>query len=221
RAVNGPTTRDAEEIDFTAEWVKEHYKDECFIVVERGSANENGDGILIPFSWASGAVTLRGIIDSATANIDFELGSTVPLYGYQKLCALRGNLRQGIVGTYDGGAGSGMITMFHKGRDVWLDVSFKSIYSRVDRSSFIVSLPKVRFFMPNDDISLTDEDRNLPWNLELTGGNRPRPPLKGSLCLSTLEHCLSCRSSIHAGCGYFCRIISVTPFRILSVIVLV
>ena len=28
----------------TAVWVREHYKDECFIVVERGAANENGDG---------------------------------------------------------------------------------------------------------------------------------------------------------------------------------
>ena len=36
-----------------------------------------------------------------------------------------------------------MITMFHKGRDVWLDISYKSVFARVDRSSFIVSLPKV------------------------------------------------------------------------------
>ena len=71
------------------------------------------------------------------------MGSNVPIFGYQKLIALHGSVRDGIVGTYDCGAGNGMITMFHKGRDVWLDVSFKSVYARVDRSSFIVSLPKV------------------------------------------------------------------------------
>ena len=86
---------------------------------------------------------LRGLIDSATAQLDFEMGTNVPILGYQKLTALHGSVRDGIVGTYDCGAGNGMVTVFHKGRDVWLDVSFKSVYARVDRSSFIVSLPKV------------------------------------------------------------------------------
>ncbi|EJD54805.1 hypothetical protein AURDEDRAFT_110282 [Auricularia subglabra TFB-10046 SS5] len=142
KTMNSPRTQDAEEIDFTTPWIREHYRDDSFIIIERGYANENGDGIIIPVQWAAGPVTLRGIIDTATANVDFELGATVPLFGYSKLTALRGNLRNGIVGTYDIGAGSGMVTLFHKGRDVWLDVSYKSAFARVDRSSFIVSLPK-------------------------------------------------------------------------------
>lgn len=40
---------------------------------------------------------LKGIIDTASANVDFELGVTVPLFGYTKLTALRGNLRMGYV----------------------------------------------------------------------------------------------------------------------------
>ncbi|KZV84738.1 hypothetical protein EXIGLDRAFT_776255 [Exidia glandulosa HHB12029] len=139
---NAPRPQEAEEIDFTAPWIREHYKDDAFIIVERGFANENGDGIIIPIQWATGPVMLKGIIDTATANLDFELGVTVPLFGYTKLTALKGNLRMGVVGTYDIGAGSGMVTLFHKGRDVWLDVSYKSVFARVDRSSYIVSLPK-------------------------------------------------------------------------------
>lgn len=42
-----------------------------------------------------------------------------------------------------------MVTLFHKGRDVWVDVSFKSVFARVDRSSYILSLPKV-CFSPSD-----------------------------------------------------------------------
>lgn len=120
----------------TAPWIREHYKDDAFIIVERGYANENGDGstctasrffanltsrpkslypfngLLVPSLCVSRVSDssqnrltpppqLKGIIDTATGYIDFELGSTVPLFGYTKLTALKGNLRNGIVGTYD------------------------------------------------------------------------------------------------------------------------
>jgi len=67
---------------------------------------------------------------------------TVPIFGYIKLGAVQGNLKDGIVVSFNVYAAQGSFTFHLKnGNELWVDVDVTSIVGNFNNDYFILKLP--------------------------------------------------------------------------------
>ncbi|KDN38023.1 hypothetical protein RSAG8_09796, partial [Rhizoctonia solani AG-8 WAC10335] len=132
---------EAMELIETQLWITKHVRpDESYFVLNNNGTAGFGKGTKLDFTWGWGPISIDAVLDLLKFYIEADVSVNTYIFGKKKVLVLKGNLKDGVEGSFDLAVASGSVKLTLKNlSEIWVELKVSGPFFSTIEKQFMIA----------------------------------------------------------------------------------